>query len=152
LLTNSIQFIDNCPDPTVDSQPMAMTAHDLLAAARQVVPEVTPEQVHSGPAPAGRVLIDVRERHEYESGHLPGAIHISKGYIEVLLEERVPDRQTPITLYCAGGVRSLLAAESVMRLGYVNVESMAEGVGGWKANGYELVREDKPLLGLARSA
>ena len=131
---------------------MAMTAQDLLAAARAVVPEVTAEHVHSRPVLSGRVLIDVRERHEYESGHVPGAIHISKGYIEVLLEEKVPDRSTPITLYCAGGVRSLLAAESVMRLGYTNVESMADGVGGWKAHGYDLVRGAKPLLGLAQSA
>jgi adenylyltransferase/sulfurtransferase len=110
---------------------------------------VTAEQVHSRPPLERRVLIDVRERNEYESGHLPGAIHISKSYIEVLLEERVPDRQTPITLYCAGGSRSLLAAESVMRLGYTNVESMIDGVGGWKACGYDLVREDTSMLGLA---
>ena len=129
-----------------------MTARDLLAAARAVVPEVTAEHVHSRPPDPERVLIDVRERNEYESGHLPGAIHISKSYIEVLLEEKVPDRSTPITLYCAGGVRSLLAAESVMRLGYTDVESMADGVGGWKANGYELVRGGKQLEGLARSA
>ncbi|MEA2618717.1 MAG: sulfur-carrier protein adenylyltransferase/sulfurtransferase [Chloroflexota bacterium] len=131
---------------------MAMTARDLLAAVRQVVPEVGAEAVHARLACGGHVLIDVRERAEYEAGHLPGAIHISKSYIEVLLEERVPDRQTPITLYCAGGTRSLLAAESVMRLGYSNVESMVDGVGGWKAHGYELVREEAPLLGLARSA
>jgi len=131
---------------------MAMTAQDLLTAARAVVPEVTAEHVHSRPVLSGRVLIDVRERHEYESGHVPGAIHISKGYIEVLLEERVPDRSTPITLYCAGGVRSLLAAESVLRLGYTNVESMADGVGGWKAHGYELVRGAKALGGLAQTA
>ncbi len=131
---------------------MAMTAQDLLAAARQVVREVSAEAVHARCAAAGHLLVDVRERAEYEAGHVPGAINISKSYIEVLLEERVPDRETPITLYCAGGTRSLLAAESVMRLGYLNVESMVDGVGGWKAHGYELVREEAPLLGLARSA
>src|SRR5713226_4158307 len=113
---------------------MAMTSHDLLAAARAVVPEVTAEHVHSRPPLPGRVVIDVRERNEYEAGHIPGAIHISKSYIEVLIEERVPDRDTPITLYCAGGVRSLFAAESIRRLGYANVESMADGIGGWKAH------------------
>ncbi len=131
---------------------MAMSAQDLLAAVRQVVPEVTPEAVHARSTPDPHLIIDVRERGEYEAGHLPGAIHISKSYIEVLLEDRVPDRETPITLYCAGGTRSLLAAESVMRLGYSNVESMVDGVGGWKSLGYELVREETPLLGLARSA
>jgi rhodanese-related sulfurtransferase len=130
---------------------MAMTSHDLLAAARAVVPEVTAEHVHSRAPLPGRVVIDVRERNEYEAGHIPGAIHISKSYIEVLIEERVPDRDSPITLYCAGGVRSLFAAESIRRLGYTNVESMADGIGGWKAHGYELVRE-KPLWELTRSA
>jgi rhodanese-related sulfurtransferase len=130
---------------------MAMTSRDLLAAARAVVPEVTAEEVFTRFPDPRRVVVDVRERNEYESGHLPGAIHISKSFIEVLLEEQVPDRTTPITLYCAGGVRSLLAAESVRRLGYTNVESMADGIGGWKACGYELVRE-KPLWELSRSA
>ena len=93
---------------------MAMTARDLLAAARRVVPEVGAEAVHARLARGGHVLIDVRERGEYEAGHLPGAIHISKSYIEVLLEERVPDRQTPITLYCAGGTRSLRPGHVLM--------------------------------------
>ena len=131
---------------------MAMTAQELLANARQVVTEVTPETVRNRPVLDGHVLIDVRERHEYETGHLPGAIHISKSYIEVLLEERVPDRATPITLYCAGGARSLLAAESVMRLGYTNVESIVDGVGGWKACGYELVCEERTPAGLSTLA
>ena len=116
---------------------MAQTSRDLLAAARALVPEVTPEQVHDRPATPGRVVLDVRERYEFEEGHIPGAQHLSKGFIETQIEDRVPDRSTPLTLYCAGGVRSLLAARSLRELGYENVESMAGGFGAWKAKGYE---------------
>ena len=116
---------------------MAQTSRDLLAAARAVVPEVTPEEVHDRPAEPDRVILDVRERYEFEEGHVPGAQHLSKGFIETQIEDRVPDRATPLTLYCAGGVRSLLAARSLRDLGYENVESMAGGFGAWKARGYE---------------
>src|SRR2546421_3083160 len=112
---------------------MAQTSRDLLAAARAVVPEVTPGEVHDRHlGEPGRVLLDVRERYEFEEGHIPGAQHLSKGFIETQIEDRVPDRATPITLYCAGGVRSLLAARALHELGYEDVESMAGGFTAWK--------------------
>src|SRR4051812_35696636 len=114
---------------------MAQTSRDLLAAARRVVPEVTADQVHA--APDGRTLIDVRERDEWDQGHIPGATHLSKGYIETRIEDLVPDRATPITLYCAGGVRSLLAAQALKTMGYEDVVSMAGGFGAWKSHGYD---------------
>ena len=119
---------------------MPQTSRDLLAAARAVVPEVSPEEVaRRGADGAGRLLIDVRERHEFEEGHLPGAVHLSKGFIETQIEDRAPDRDTPITLYCAGGARSLLAAESIRRMGYTDVESMAGGFGAWKSHNHPFV-------------
>lgn len=119
---------------------MAQTSRDLLAAARAVVPEVTPETVHDQRlGEPGRVILDVRERYEFEEGHIPGAQHLSKGFIETQIEDRIPDRSTPITLYCAGGVRSLLAARALRELGYENVESMIGGFNGWKQRGYEFV-------------
>jgi len=121
---------------------MAMTVRDLLAAARAVVPEVSVDEVHRRASSPGHVLIDVRERQEFVAGHLSGAVHISKGFIETLIEEIVPDRDTPITLYCAGGVRSLLAAESILRLGYTKVDSMAGGVGAWRARGFDLTTQE----------
>lgn len=129
------------PTPQVEIQPplgtllaMALTKRDLLAAARQVVPEVTVAQVRDG---NGRVVIDVREQDEWDQGHLPGAVHISKGYLETRIEDAVPDRSTPLTLYCAAGVRSLLAARALREMGYEDVASMSGGFGAWKQAGFD---------------
>ena len=109
---------------------MAQTSRDLLAAARAVVPEVTPDEVH---AHAGeRVLLDVRERSEWEEGHIAGARHLSRGHLETRIEETVPDRRSRVTIYCASGVRSLLAGRTLREMGYERVESMAGGFNAWK--------------------
>jgi molybdopterin/thiamine biosynthesis adenylyltransferase/rhodanese-related sulfurtransferase len=119
---------------------MAQTSRDLLAAARSIVPEVTPEEVHDKRVrQRDRVVLDVRERYEFEEGHIEGATHLSKGFLETQVEDRIPDRTTPITLYCAGGVRSLLAAKALHDMGYDDVESMSGGFGAWKAKGYDFV-------------
>ncbi|MDB5113068.1 MAG: moeB [Chloroflexi bacterium] len=118
---------------------MPTSSRDLLAAARAVVPEVTVDEVHGRARDPRRVLLDVRERYEFEEGHLTGATHLSKGFLETQIEDRVADRSTPITLYCAGGVRSLLAARALRELGYEDVESMSGGFGAWKAKGYDFV-------------
>lgn len=83
----------------------------------------------------GAVLIDVREQDEVDQGIVPGAIHIPRGYLEMRIEEAVRDRDTPLVVYCAGGVRSLFGAESLTELGYRDVVSMAGGFSGWKAAG-----------------
>src|SRR5437588_11161118 len=101
---------------------MARSSRELLEEARRVVAEVTPQQVHDDGR--ARRLIDVRERDEFEQGYIPGASHLSKGFIETRIEDLVPERDTPITLYCASGVRSLLAAKALRELGYTNVQSL----------------------------
>jgi sulfur-carrier protein adenylyltransferase/sulfurtransferase len=116
---------------------MAQSSRDLLAAARAVVPEVTAEDVHRRGRSNGHVLLDVREQNEVEEGYIPGAVHLSKGFLELQIEDRIPDRSTPITVYCAGGVRSLLAGQSLRAMGYDNVASLAGGFGAWKQKGYE---------------
>ncbi|MGD0832837.1 MAG: molybdopterin-synthase adenylyltransferase MoeB [Candidatus Dormibacteria bacterium] len=115
---------------------MAQTRRDLLAAARRVVPEVTPLEARDA---IGRTMIDVRERDEWDEGYIPGAIHLSKGYIETRIEDVVPDHSTPITLYCAAGIRSLLAAKALREMGYEDVVSMSGGYGAWKQAGYAFV-------------
>jgi molybdopterin/thiamine biosynthesis adenylyltransferase/rhodanese-related sulfurtransferase len=116
---------------------MARSARDLLAEARRDIPEVTPQEVQ---ARAGqRTLIDVRERSEFEAGYIPGAVHLSKGWIETRIEDVVSDREAPITLYCAAGVRSLFAARALKELGYVDVESMVGGFNAWKQAGFDFV-------------
>jgi rhodanese-related sulfurtransferase len=75
-------------------------------------------------------LIDVREDHEWAAGHIPGAIHLSKGIIERDIERTIPDREAEILLYCGGGYRSALVADNLQKMGYKNVASVD---GGWRA-------------------
>lgn len=82
-------------------------------------------------------LIDTCEDDEYESGHLPGAKHLSKGVIERDIEEEVSNTVKEIILYCGGGFRSALAADNLKKMGYSNVKSMAGGWRSWSENGFE---------------
>ena len=84
------------------------------------------------------VLVDVREESEYAKDHLPGAIHLGKGIIERDIEDRVPEQNTPIVLYCGGGYRSALAADNLQKMGYTNVLSMDGGIRGWREKHFPL--------------
>ncbi|WP_339730159.1 rhodanese-like domain-containing protein [uncultured Gimesia sp.] len=84
------------------------------------------------------LLIDVRESHEFSTGRIPGAKHISKGIIERDVEQLIPDASTLLILYCGGGFRSALAADNLQKMGYTQVISMDGGYSGWKAAGYEI--------------
>jgi len=77
------------------------------------------------------VLVDVREESEWAQGHLPGAMHLGKGIIERDIEQRVPETNAKIVLYCGGGFRSALTADNLQKMGYTNVESMDGGWKGW---------------------
>ena len=104
---------------------------DLLREARATIREVTPQEVEA--LPDGSVtLVDVREASEWEQGHLPGAVHISKSYVEQQIEAAVPDRDSEVILYCGGGFRSALAADALQKMGYTNVLSMDGGMRGWR--------------------
>lgn len=83
------------------------------------------------------IFIDVRETQEWEAGHLPNAIHLSKGVIERDIEKTIPDTQTPLVLYCSGGYRSAIAALNIQKMGYKEVCSMKGGTTAWLAEGYE---------------
>lgn len=85
-------------------------------------------------------LIDVREDSEWEEGHLPGAAHIGRGVLERDIEKAIPDTDAGIVLYCGGGYRSALAAESLQRMGYSNVQSMDGGFRAWKEAGLPIER------------
>lgn len=82
------------------------------------------------------ILIDVRARDETSNGHIPGAELIPRGFLDLRIENVTTDRKAPITLYCAGGTRSALAAKSLKDMGYENVESVIGGFGAWKQAGY----------------
>ncbi len=109
---------------------------DLLKEARSQIREVTPQEVDALPQGAATV-VDVREASEWDQGHVPGAAHVSKSYIEQQIEGVVPDRDAPVILYCAGGVRSLFAAQTLADMGYTDVASMSGGFQGWKSAGFE---------------
>jgi rhodanese-related sulfurtransferase len=83
-------------------------------------------------------LVDVREESEWAKDHLPGAVHIGKGVLERDIEAKVPDRGTPLVLYCGGGFRSALAADNLQKMGYTNVISMDGGIRVWREKGYPL--------------
>jgi sulfur-carrier protein adenylyltransferase/sulfurtransferase len=113
------------------------TFRQLLATVKKRIREVTPAEAraqHEQPHPP--VFIDVRESEEVAQGQVPGAFHIPRGYLELRVEDRVPDHEAPIITYCAGGTRSAFAAQTLQELGYRNVSSMAGGFTAWKDAGY----------------
>ena len=83
-------------------------------------------------------LVDVREDHEYAKDHARGARHIGRGVLERDIETLIPDKHTEIVLYCGGGYRSALAAESLRQMGYTKVMSMDGGIKAWRDAGYPL--------------
>jgi rhodanese-related sulfurtransferase len=80
-------------------------------------------------------LVDTREESEWAAGHLPKAVHLSKGIIERDIEQRIPDKSAPIVLYCGGGFRSALVADNLQKMGYTDIESMDGGYKGWTGAG-----------------
>jgi phage shock protein E len=104
----------------------------LAADAKARIREITVEDLERTPLAPDAVLIDVRETAEWQAGHAVGAIHLSRGVIEQTIEEKVPDLNTPILCYCAGGNRSALVAESLQKMGYTQVASLAGGFREWQ--------------------
>ena len=109
------------------------TPRDLLNAAKAEIKEIDPSDV------AARLdhytLLDVREPEEYEQGAVPGAVHLPRGNLEFSVEGRLPDKNAPIAVYCAGGVRSAFAAKTMQDLGYTDVVSVIGGFNKWKDEG-----------------
>jgi molybdopterin/thiamine biosynthesis adenylyltransferase/rhodanese-related sulfurtransferase len=114
---------------------MPKSYQDLLREARSQISEVTPPEVDALREANKATLVDVREASEWDQGHVPGAVHISKSYIEQQIEAAVPDRDARVVTYCAGGVRSLFAAQTLRDMGYTNVASMSGGFQQWKSQG-----------------
>jgi molybdopterin/thiamine biosynthesis adenylyltransferase/rhodanese-related sulfurtransferase len=113
------------------------TFRDLLKQTKAEIREVdtaTADELRTRP---GHVVLDVREPDEYEQGAIPGAMHIPRGQLESNIEGRVPDRSTPLVVYCAGGIRSAFAAKTLAELGYEDAVSVAGGFNKWKDEGRE---------------
>lgn len=116
----------------------------LVDDAKSRVKQTTPEEVHARLSQdVSLVLVDTREDHEWERGHIRGAIHLSKGIIERDIESSIPAKETEIILYCGGGFRSALVADNLQKMGYTNVVSMDGGWRKWQALGYPTEVPDK---------
>ncbi|KAJ3128771.1 hypothetical protein HK098_003537 [Nowakowskiella sp. JEL0407] len=118
---------------------------DYLATIRPTIKEITPQQLDKkltqtpgqGP-PANLHLLDVRETYEWNEEHIPYAVYTGRGALERDIEGIVSDPNDEVVLYCAGGNRSILAAEALQKMGYKNVFSLDGGIGRWKKEGYPL--------------
>jgi len=106
---------------------------ELLNEVRSLIAEIeaSEAEAHIGRA----TFLDVREPEEYEQGALPGAVHLPRGHLEFQVEGKIPDKEAPIIVYCAGGARSAFAAKTLGDLGYTNVVSLAGGFNRWKDEG-----------------
>jgi rhodanese-related sulfurtransferase len=107
----------------------------LVAQAKKNITEISPADAAEKSKSGEAVIVDVREKDEWDEGHIPDAIHMSRGTIELDIEEKVPDLNAMIVCHCGGGGRSALAAENLQKMGYKNVRSMAGGFKAWKAAG-----------------
>ena len=107
----------------------------LVAEAKKHITEISPQDAAAKLNSGDAVVVDVRDKDEWDEGHIPGATHMSRGTIELDIEEKVPDPNAMIICHCGGGGRSALAAETLQKMGYKNVRSMAGGLKAWKAAG-----------------
>src|SRR5512142_2318428 len=115
------------------------TYRDYFSELKKRIKEATPQQVADLLRVEDVQLADVREKDEWNAGHIPGAVHVPKSFLEQWAEDRIPDKTKTTVLYCAGGVRSAMAADTLEKLGYKDVISMAGGFNRWKDSGFDWV-------------
>jgi rhodanese-related sulfurtransferase len=121
---------------------MAKSQQDFLEEARLLIPEVTVEEVaQRRERGEDFILLDVREKDEVRTGYIDGSISVPRGFLEFQIGGRLPETDKEVVVYCAGGVRSLLAAKAMHEMGYANVSSLAGGITRWKDDGYPIVRD-----------
>src|SRR5947209_9522914 len=107
----------------------------LVAEAKKNITEISPQDAAAKAKSSDAVIVDVREKDEWDESHIPDAVHMSRGMVELEVEDKFPDREMTIICHCGGGGRSALAAESLQKMGYKNVRSMAGGFKAWKGAG-----------------
>jgi molybdopterin/thiamine biosynthesis adenylyltransferase/rhodanese-related sulfurtransferase len=106
---------------------------DLLSRTKAEITEIQPADAE--PRLGQATFVDVREADEYDQGTIPGSVFIPRGFLESQIESKVRERDTPLVVFCAGGVRSAFAAKTLLELGYTDVTSLAGGFGRWKDQG-----------------
>jgi molybdopterin/thiamine biosynthesis adenylyltransferase/rhodanese-related sulfurtransferase len=120
---------------------MAKSSKSILDEARAEIKEITVEDARRMLEKPGTVVIDVREGEEWRQGHLPQALGIPRGFLELRIEEKVSDRKTPLIMQCASGTRSLLAARTLREMGYENLYNLQGGFNAWKQAGLPWVAD-----------
>ncbi len=121
---------------------MAKTQQDFLEEARGIIPEVTVEEIaERGEHGDDFILLDVREKDEVRTGYIENSISVPRGFLEFQIAGKLPETDKEVVVYCAGGVRSLLAAKAMHEMGYTNVSSLTGGITRWKDVGYPVVRD-----------
>lgn len=111
------------------------TLDELVAEARENVGHISPDELKD--AGDSIILLDVRDEPDYEKEHLPNAVSLPRGYIELDIDDVAPDEDTHIVTYCGGGTRATLSAHTLKNMGYQNVSVLTGGFRGWKAAGLE---------------
>jgi rhodanese-related sulfurtransferase len=115
---------------------------DIVNDAKSRIQETTVDAIKARlDAGESFLLLDVREESEWARGHVPGATYLGKGVIERDIEDLVPDIDTEIVMYCGGGYRSALTADTLQKMGYTNAVSMNGGFRGWKEAGYPIATD-----------
>jgi sulfur-carrier protein adenylyltransferase/sulfurtransferase len=128
------------PEPGEETVSRPRTGRDLVELARRQIREVDAAGLRARLDSREPLrLIDIREPDEWAEGHIPGAELIPRGHLEFRIDERVPERDTPVVLYCSLGLRSALSAQALQEMGYHRVESLFGGFNAWKADGHPLV-------------
>jgi len=123
---------------------MATSLQEMLAQAKAEIDLVSPDQLEQSMEGGQALVIDVREKGEYESAHLPGAIQVSRAFLEVKADAEHPgrepaleDRARPVVTYCTGGIglRSIMSAQTLKRMGFEQVACLDGGLDAWKEAG-----------------
>src|SRR5436309_10604019 len=112
----------------------------LVTEAKKNITEISPQDAAAKLKSGEAVFVDVRDKDEWDEEQIPGAIHMSRGTIELDIEEKVPDTNALIICHCGGGGRGALATESLQKMGYKNVRNLAGGFKAWKAAGLPTIK------------
>ncbi len=121
---------------------MPISSRELIAKVTASISEMDVHQVNDAiQSGEGGMVLDIRERDEFSQGYIPTSVHVPRGFLELRIEKLARNHDEPIILYCAGGIRSALAARSLEEMGYTGVVSMSGGFAHWKNAGYKIVQE-----------
>ena len=126
--------------------PLKATFQQICDDAKTRITEVSTGEVEALLGDPSVTIIDVREQDEYRAGHMPGALGIGRGILEYHIADEVPDTDRKLVVYCRGGNRSALAADSLQKMGYTNVLSLRGGYRTWSEENRPETTEGDPIV------